>query len=524
MERRKQALILIPLILLAGLGFVLPTVKSLVLASPDETAAYIISSRISNRQTAAIAEPLAEAFPWLHPRSWVSQGQYIVPVGFFGWPWFLSFFRTMGTKIPLFIGTLIVLSGAYPLYCLLSVFGKKGAFLGTMVFLTFPPFLLYANRSLFANGAMLAGFLWSVFLLKHLQGRELVGKKDHALILLTALVIGLTAAVRPVEMLWILPWLVWAGQGVRYTKKQLTWFISGFILVLVPLAFQALLTYGNPMLTGYQLADNPLPFEVRSTSPGMAPAAARFDHFLPYGFHPRNILWNIRSFFLSYLWAWMVPLGIFFILSFKTWKRPKTWRDFLHPTWLSLWSALVLLVIYGSGLYMDNIRVGAVTIGNSFLRYTLPLVVAVAVAVAYSWKRVAKNNKLAIPFMLFVVLLSAFGIYKGMNGDDESILVTRPELERYAEVRASAKQWFSAKDIILSERSDKIFFPAFKTVSPLPPQSEIGRLVNTVDAQVGLYVRPISQKEKDAWKKFGVDVIELDSFAREKLYLLRPQP
>ena len=521
MERRKQLIVAIPLILLAGLGFVLPSANSSILASPDETAAYIASTRMGVWKPAAIAEPLAEEFPWLHPRSWISQGQYIVPIGFLGWPWFLSFFSLMGEKFPVFIGTIVILSSAYPLLHLLSAFGKRGAFWGTVLYLTYPPFILYANRSLFANGAVISGFIWSIFLLKSLTSRELSDKKRHVLILVTGLIIGLTIAVRPVEMLWILPWFIWAGQGITITKKHSAWFIVGLTLILLPLGFQALLIYGNPTISGYQLSDNPLPYSLRSDVPVVVREGI-LDRVLPYGFHPRNILWNIKSFFFNYLRAWMIPIVIFLGLYLPKIRRPKILKDLLHPLWLSIWTAVVLLVIYGSGIFLDHVQIGAVTIGNSFLRYALPIVFLIAVSIAYLWKRAEEKTHFIVALTILSVSLGLFGAYKAMSGDDESILTTRPELMRYAEVRESAGEWFDEKDVILSERSDKIFFPVFRAVSPLPKESEIGRLVNGTDIQVGLYARPLSQKEKDTWKKFGVEVIELGSFAREKLYLLKP--
>lgn len=522
MTRGKQLMIVLPLILLGGLGFVLPTADSPVLASPDETAVFIASSRMSDWQPAVIAEPLAEEFPWLHPRSWISHGQYIVPVGFLGWPWLLSFFGIFGEKLPMFIATLLILSSAYPLYRLLLPFGRRGAFWGTAVYLTFPPFILYANRSLFANGAVVAGFLWSLLLLKVLGERTLPDKKRHALILTTGLVIGLTIAVRPVEALWMAPWFIWAGWNISYTKKHAAWFIGGLALVALPLMFQALLVYGSPMLSGYLLSDNPLPYEVRSELVQPEPEREIFDRFLPYGLHPKNIWWNIRSFFFGYLWAWMIPLVGFFALYYKKIKRPRSWKEVFHPLWLSLWTAGVLLVIYGSGIYFDHVRVGAITLGNSFLRYLLPIVIAISVAVAYLWQAAEGKTKYVAALTVLCVGLGGFGGYKALSADDESLLATRPELERYVEVRAAADEWFDEKDVILSERSDKIFFPDFRAVSPLPPESEIGRLVNETDLSIGLYTRPLSQKDKDTWRKYGVDVIELGSFAREKLYLLKP--
>lgn len=524
----KQHLVILPFLLLGLLGFVLPTVKGTALASPDETTAYVTIRRFGDLRPAILAEPLAVEFPWLHPRSWKSHDLFIVPVGFLGWPWTLSFSSFINAKLPIFLASILILSSVLPLYQLLLRFGKKGAFWGSIIYLTFPPVLLYVNRSLFANGAVLAGALWSVFLLDRLKQRTESTKKIHGWLFLTGLIIALTAAARPVEMIWVLPWLIWAGWGIGFNKKKVAWFVGGMLPVLLPLCFQALVTYGNPFLSGYWLSENRMPL-VNSTIgyTEFTPPVAQTDIsdlFLPYGFHPRNILWNIRSFFFGFLLLWMIPLALSPYVRFRRglrMKPPKTIKELFQPTWLAVWSGVVLLVLYGSGLYADNVRVGAVTIGNSFLRYLLPVSVLVSIAIAYLFKRSDTRLKTAAVTAL-CLLLALFGVYKAMAGDDESLLMTRPELERYAEVREATHEWFGPQDVIISERSDKIFFPEFRAVSPIPSEEEVGRLVNTKDVQVGLYVRPLSQKEKDAWKEYGVEPIELADFARERLYILKP--
>lgn len=61
-------------------------------SSPDETAVLITAKQIAVTYSGAVEESLAVQAGWLHPRSWVSQGEAIVPVGFLGWPWVLSLF------------------------------------------------------------------------------------------------------------------------------------------------------------------------------------------------------------------------------------------------------------------------------------------------------------------------------------------------------------------------------------------------------------------------------------------------
>jgi len=95
---------------------------------------------------------------------------------------------------------------------------------------------------------------------------------------------------------------------------------------------------------------------------------------------------------------------------------------------------------------------------------------------------------------------------------------------RYASIRESVEKWFKPGDIILSERSDKIFFPSYRAVSPLPAIDEAARLLTATSEgyAVGLFVRPMTQAQADLWRKIGLEPIEISSFGREKLYRLQP--
>jgi hypothetical protein len=113
-------------------------------------------------------------------------------------------------------------------------------------------------------------------------------------------------------------------------------------------------------------------------------------------------------------------------------------------------------------------------------------------------------------------------LYGAFFRDDEGIWNTRKELVSYESIRATAHQWFSARDVIVSDRSDKIFFPDFRAAAPIPPADELARLARQPGMHVGLFQRPLSQSEQDAWRAVGLEAQELASFSRERLYRLVP--
>jgi len=527
-SRRLDTLIISLLFLGAvALASVLPSLNLTVFSSPDETAAFLVSERLAHQQPVVVAEPLAEFFSWLHPRSWISQSKSIAPVGFLGWSWFLSFIGIFGSLLIPWAASIITASGVVPLFLLLkSRFGRGAAVMGSLVYATFPTIVFYTNRSLFSNGAFITFGLWLFLLIQKLVQMEERGKGSvlyrRAAYVLVGLMTALTLSFRPFEAIWFLPWLLWMGRKLSPTKGETYALTFGVLCVALPLALQANLAYGSPWLSGYLVHDNPVAqvLHLQATEQTAAQGSNVLFRFLPFGLHPRNAIWNIRHFLLEFLWPW-ICLFVAATIVYVRLQRRAGKKLISAPIILMAWTTGILFVVYGSGLYLDNVRVGAITIGNSFLRYLVPLVPILAFATAFLWKE-AIRFKYARPIIaLFILLLCLYGPFKAYIEDDEGLFYTRPELMRYAELRQETAKWFGEKDIILSERSDKIFFPDFRAVSPLPSPEEIGRLIKDSGVKAALYVRPLSQKDRDSWREQGIELDDLTSSGRERLYLLR---
>ncbi len=493
----------------------LPSLGAFIQPSPDETAVAVVTREIATHGRAWLSEPLAVAFPWLHPRSWVSLGPRIVPIGFLGWPAFLSvWYRFGGLPILSWIGLLVVLSGFWPLFYLLSRFGKRAAWAGTLVAATFPPMILYANRAVFPNAPLVAGVIWSLWILEKLRTS---GRHSERWYGIEGIITALVIAVRPIELLWIVPWWVCFGRGMRPTRRQGIYAILGAALVFLPILRLAWHTYGSWWHIGYWIQDNPsLNTNRVLSSPPLAHAAIPF--LFPFGIHPHNVWWNVHGFLTGLMWPWTL-LGL---LAMSLWWKEahKNFRLRITPAVCALWTGCVLMGFYGNGLYQDHVRLGAITMGNSFLRYLLPLAPLMGLAFAFFWSRLERRPRGELFAVLLLILLVGFGVDRAWVRDDEGIWFTRPELRRYAEVRAETQKFFVATDVIFSERSDKIFFPAFRAVSPLPSHTEIARLVQTQNIGAGLYIRPLSQADKDAWNRVGLEAQEVGASGRERLYRL----
>ena len=512
------------------------------LSSPDETAVLVTAQDIVQGYSARIPEPLASRAGWLHPRSWVSQGEGIVPVGFIGWPWILSVFMIItGTAITKWLSIGIAASSVPVLYLLLRKrFSRPASLLATLTLFSYPAFFLYLNRSLFPNPAILAATLWLTFFL---QAKELSNtKSDQQKIyqnywreLAIGILFAAICAIRPIELFWILPWLgaVAYAERLRPTRNQLIAFALGFGAILLPVWILAWRTYGAPWDVGYFLRDNSAPISVGVG--GSEGAGSSVVRLLAFGFHPRNIWWNLRSFGFGFALPWAALLVGVAALYLKPWvevcwkyrrKLKTVLRELALPDHGFIAAILglgLLAAYYGNGLYLDHVRIGAVTVGNSYLRYLLPVAAVSGWAVAWLYDQVEKARSQKIVLAL-VLALCGFGLYRGAFGDDESVLAVIQSTRLNDQTRVKTEQVIPTGSIIFSDRSDKIFFPAYKAVSPMPLLPEISRLLKITEVPAAFYSRPLNQKQRDEWRAQGLQLEELFAFDRHVLYRIRHLP
>lgn len=561
LEKREWLGLALLFVIIGGLLSYLPFHGQKVFLSPDETGVFAVAQHWAEEGTAAIKEPLAQAIPWLHPRSFISHDLTIVPVGFLGWPWIISWFIAIfGPAAGPVAGMLMILSCMYPVYRLMRPMGKEAAYIGTVIATTSPAFLLYGNRSLFPNAAIIALALWSAWSFKSLVNTGETGasrrsseaddslrineRRQKIILTLFGLVSALAVSIRPIEAVWIVPWFFALGWGWLPSKKQWPWILLGIGLVLLPLAWEAQHLYGGFWKTGYWMKGNPM----MATTQAM-PQNTYTPELFPFGIHPRSIAWNVYTFLGKMLFPWMMPLlMVMFLYGAKIVEEArltipkksglqnqvKAFIAILTGSGSSssynrryvlagLWTWMFLVLYYGNGRYVDNIN-GNPSIGNSFVRYLLPLGFISGLALAWI-SRMSRFAKYGRVFVFAIVLImSGTGIWRAYSADEEGVLAGRRELDRYTEIRQAVSAYLKPGDIVISDRSDKIFFPTYRAISPIPPLDEAGLLNEAVKQGVGigLFARPMAQQQKDQWRKSGLEPVELATYGREKFYRLQP--
>lgn len=503
--------IIVGVALFGYVGSILPRMNTGLFASPDETATSLFANAWtpSNgfKLPVAIHGPSRDVVQ-LHPRSMVRQGDWFVPVGFLGMPFLVVLMDYFGSYAGDYLTLILVLSSTIPFFFLLRKgLGSFATWASVVIYVSFPTILLYVNRGLFPNLTVVACTLWAVWALRMLSADEGHREKRRERIFFSSvggIAIGIALFVRPIEALWIVPWIIWAIWPIiqlrNAWKKQIVLlapFVIGLIVFGVLGAWLSMGTYPfhssilKQPISGYQLSDY-VPSQTVSVGTTSKLMTRDLRSLIPFTIHPRTLWENIRIFWFNEYGIWVGVALMGLLGAWMHWKKRATAIIVLCG-----WTLFSLLLMYGQSVYTDNISGGA-TIGNSFLRYLLPMVPLLAIGCALaadSLRRISKRGLLLA--VSLIVFLSLYGLAYALSGDSESILATRRELARYAQIRHLSEASIPTDAVILSERSDKIFASnlAWTIVSPIPDEKALTVLRDT-EAPVYLFHRLI-QTDQD---------------------------
>ena len=493
---------------------VIPLVGTRVFLSPDETANAVSARNFGQFGTMRLPDSVLRDGPWIHPRSYVTQGDAMVPVGFLGLSAIIgTCWRMFGDWILVLFTPILVLSVVIPLWKWSTRFGFMAQVASALVWLSYPGVILYANRGLFPNLAGVCFMAWSVFALD--QARE--SRRRFLWCIGSGFAFGCAVMIRPIELFWMLPWIVIAAiswEKDSFSLPKMRWDILFWMLGVVPCAIALFFvnwrTYGSPFTVGYWLHD-PVLNQVTSS--------VAVSSLWPFGLHPRNVWFNIHSYVLGYLLPWFaVCVGAAII----TWKQ----RVFRPILLVGLWTFGVLAVMYGEAIYQDHVGVNIVSIGNSYVRYLLPLApliaMSAAICVGFLIRRVPRWG--AVISLALVVGMVGLGNWTALIRDQEGVISASVEVARYQSIRRMTQQAFDENVMILSERSDKIFFPVFRATSPLPSMDLMRDLVVNAPTTVALFSSVLDAAHVAPWTEAGLALRPVFQTQQQMMYVITPLP
>lgn len=487
-------------------------------SSPDETANYFFSRRLSQTGQLAAFDPAAV---WgdnmVMPRSLRSDFGWLKPVSFLG---LILVYGTVGSWLGIaaipFLTPFFAAIGIIFFYLLVRriFLSDRIALWSACLLAGFPVYIYYTVRSMFHNVLFLVFLIVGSYLLALMIGPKKERKKgsffafnfkdrpwwQFLFAFLSGLLFGLAVITRTSELLWLLPvlLLVWLFYARRIGLTRLILFLAGFFLALLPVVYWNTVLYNAPFYGGYNEMNRSLDkISQAGSALVQGTLAGRLgqyrDSFLTiakqifyFGFNPVQSVAMFRHYIFE-----MFPILFYggllglFILAIKNIRRFEK-KYLVYVLVLGL-LGVVLVFYYGSWRFNDNPNPLSFTIGNSYTRYWLPIylllipLLSLAIyrlsrAVLLMGRTVKDNFRPVLAFALqamAVIVIVYLGVNFVLYGSEEGLayLYYNNQLERASTERVLALT--EPEAIIITRYYDKFFFPERRVIMGTLPNDEI---------------------------------------------------
>ncbi len=436
--------------------------KHLIFNWPDANANYFFATLFAKFNTLSLYEPLNSLTDnLLHTRSMNVYNSNLVPITFL--PSILIFglfFKVSGSLGILFLTPFLASLTGYIIYRLTYLVFKDLdlSFLITLFLLALAPWIFFANM------IMLPSILF-IFLLAL---GFLLYKYNY---ILGSSLISLAIIIRPTEIIWLLALILlialYNRKNINIKKNIISFFI--FIIFFLFFLFLNKIIYGNYLSLGYfNLETNNLPTEFSNSNNSILNYLRIL--FIPFGFHPYLILKNFFNYFIQFSYPYLfASLASFIILLFKfkvrkDFKERRIWQYYL----LSLFIIFPLILIYyGSWDIADPLIKELNTISISYVRYFLPLFILILPLAALFFNILTVKSRGFNKVFNMIILSLAFLIPSfslSFLANNDGLFKNEENLRKYYEVFKEVKEIISEDSVIITERSDKIFFPYYKVI------------------------------------------------------------
>lgn len=506
-----------------------------VFPSPDERANAFFSQTFAENFRFCAPEPLNDVARGLvHPRSVVAPGTCLLPASFLG-------FSVLNGSLMFFGGLVAGALAAFlsfamtPLLAAAAIVAwwwllwrasgdKRFADFGAILVLIHPAWWYYGARVMMHNVPFVSLLMIGAALAFYAYQRA-----SRSIGALAGVAIGLGFSLRLVEfplaiILLIVAGLLW-HQTLRtnaLVRRVAVWAGTGIVVVLGAYLVLNHVVYGSWFATGYTLPD------ARSTGDAVVSVSLIqhiFNLLFPFGIHPRAVLGHVIEYGVQLypIFSGLALLGLVF-----SWKAKKyVWRK---GTVLLLIAATWLGVVYGSWSISDSISAQAVTIGNSYVRYWLPLFVASSLYGAYVLRRLSERSR-AMTFVVFGVLVGMFFLSaRTVFGGTDGLFATRDALVSYEDIRArvidrvQCSEGGDYRPVVIVDYADKYLFPDCRVIVPLRSDATYAIIPTLIDV-VPLYYFGLTLPDQDLeylntgklWGN-GLQIAPLESIGNQTLY------
>lgn len=497
--------------------------------SPDETAVAFVSQ--SEAVGMGLYTPQARgadvAGGLAHPRSMTVIDGRLVPSGFIGWPWLLRVVReTPLAPLWIYMPAIVAILGVLSLrYIVARLSGNVvWGWLAAFALAVHPAWWYFANRGLLPNVAFVSfGLMAAVCVLwvgkqgtppSASRGEPRSPQVSHrgvGFALLAGCFLAITLAVRASEAVWLFPCMVFFAWR-QWGKNTVAWWSAGcgFLVSTGSILAVNAAVYVSPFALGYAITSDVAPVISLPGYSDPAPAAHVWWQWLfPFGIHEMNTLRNVWNYLGLPWWftVWGIVGAVWIGLRHSASVRLAGARHCaegvkqISDEAISLsiacafspFVALYLLVLYGSWNLSDNPTPGEITIGVSYMRYWLPIFVALSVGASWVWLEVGKwlNKRWGsmarnMWFAVVIVVSVGMGWWQAFSGM-EGLWAVKSTLQKNTGKQALVVAHTQENDILLTMRDDKVLFPKRAVVTGFLDrgvQARLGSIV-TASAQHG---------------------------------------
>ncbi len=495
---------------------------SIRLNSPDETANYFFSRLYATTGKLGYSEPLLAATEhFLHPRSMTGVNGTVVPVSFVGMPLLYgSIGSVFGTKAILFITPLIAVLIPFLFYRFLrEIFGVRIATVSALLLVIHPAYWYFANRAMMHNiiffGLLITGFAMLGSIRKSGKGGAHIHAINALLFFLSGISIGGSMMVRLAELVWVVPLVILvAFVFARHLSVSMCLaFLVGFIIPIIGIFSLNAHLYGSPTsfgYHGYESFDSALPMNalrlaasdffadpLSSIDSVLAHINAAYQplakYILPFGYEPDIFASNFYQYFGSIFWWFVIPLAIGLLILLRKgiyemirFRRIHILAYLLIGSLVSFW----LAAYYGSWVVQDNIT-NIPTIGNSYIRYWLPLFAlslpGVAMLLIFLFDRAWWWGMQRLAVVGITALLVLFSFQVVVVDSNESLIAVRQSIRASREKLYRVLAVTSPNAVIVSQRSDKIFFPERRVLESIKDFGEASLIPPILNSGVPVY-------------------------------------
>ncbi|MBD3360087.1 MAG: hypothetical protein GF365_05285 [Candidatus Buchananbacteria bacterium] len=465
---------------------------------PDETANYFFITNYIDNSNFSFYEPLNEiGSNLIKPRSFNVYQNNLVPGSFLGMLLIYGLIgKIIGTKLILFLTPLLaVISGLFFYKILLKIFKSNIAFLSALLFFINPAWWYYASLSMLPNISFFSFLLIGFYCLLNLNKNQ---KKNTLWLILGSFFIALALIIRTNEFVWVLGVILFLA--IVYRCKLKWYYILIFIavncLVFLPIFYYNQITYGDYLSFGYlQLEQgnglvSQLPPEFQTANQS---AIYNFIKFLilPFGFSAGAIIHNINQYFIQLFWWLFIPSVIGLFVLIKNFHKQAKGVYLLITFCLSVY----LAIYYGSWIFEDQMTLQLNKIGLSYVRYFLPIYILCLPLIAIFYlhliglftARGGKSKKFKIALSTFLAFcFIAFTVNVVYLSGNDNLLNIKQHIKDYNQSNQKIVELTEPEAVIISQRSDKIFFPQRKVIAKWS-FDEAGYWADLLKADVPLY-------------------------------------